>query len=190
MKNGARALICLSLLASCATPVPARVTRVDIAPGLSFALPDAAELGRTVAAVQMVTAHRDGDSFVFEGRVAADADGLTLAGTDALGRRAMTIRWQGRTLAVDSAAWLPQAVRAENVLADLILLYWPGEAVRRGLAGSGATLDDGDGRRVVRRDGTAVVVIDGAPAPWTGTARLANLAWGYELEIRSVAVAP
>lgn len=190
-----RRLFCLLLplvAAACSAASERPVPSVAIATDTQFVLPATGELGRPVDAVQQVTARHEGRVHVFEVRLQARAGQLRLAGTDPAGRRAMTIDWTDGNLAVERAPWLPETVRPENILADLVLVYWPEAALRRVLAGAGATLSAEPGSRAVRRDGRELVTVryDNAADPWTGTARLRNLAWGYELEIRSVTLTP
>ncbi|MGE5545924.1 MAG: DUF3261 domain-containing protein [Solirubrobacterales bacterium] len=180
----------LALLSGCAA-APATVDAVPVAPGVTLRLPEAAELGRSVDAAQLVTARHGEDVFVFEGRLSASPEGLVMVGTDPLGRRAMTIRWAQGRMAVERAAWLPDGVRPENVLADIVLLYWPGAALRQALAASGAVVEDGPQRRSVRLDGRELIAVSYEDGDrWNGTARLDNLSWGYQIEVRSLAVAP
>jgi hypothetical protein len=168
------ALLSLLLLAACEAP------RVLLAPGVPLVLPSPGELGRSVEAAQVVTATRGGEVTVFEARLAATPDEFRLLTTDTMGRRALGIRWTDQGIEQDRAAWLPVELKAENILADLVLLYWPEAAIRRGLSGASLS-SDASGRRIgevvsVRYDGD----------PWTGTAWLENRAWGYAIEVRSV----
>jgi hypothetical protein len=157
---------------------------VTVAPGITLALPMPAELGQGVEAVQLVTARRGGESFVFECRLSVDSQRLLLVGSDSMGRRAMTVRWGQDGITVEQAEWLPSSVRPENILADIILLHWPEESVRRGLAGATLTQTP-QGRRI----GEAIAISWQAD-PWNGLSRLVNTAWGYEIEVRSVRVGP
>jgi len=178
------ALIALGLTACAAPPPPPDPGRVTVAPGITLALPSPAALGRSVDAVQIVTARHRGDIFVFEGRLSVGPDRLLLVGTDSLGRRAMTVTWSQGQIAVERAAWLPESLRPENILADIVLLYWPEAAVRPGL--TGADLTEQAGERAI---GSAILV-SWQGDPWNGTAHLRNLAWEYELDVRSVLVEP
>ncbi len=155
-----------------------------VAPGITLTLPGPGELGRREDAVQLVTARRDGESFVFECRLSVDAERLLLAGSDAMGRRAMTVTWSRDGMAVERADWLPDTLRPENILADIVLLYWPEEAVRRSLKGA-ALSQMSTGRSI----GDAITVSWGGD-PWNGLSRLVNTPWGYEIEVRSARVAP
>jgi len=177
-------LIGLGLAACGLTPPPPEPGRVMIAPGITLSLPSPAALGRSVDAVQIVTARHQGDSFVFEGRLSVGPERLLLVGTDSLGRRAMTVTWSDGKITVERAAWLPETLRPENILADIVLLYWPEAAVRPALTGADLTEQTGE-----RRVGDAILV-SWQGDPWNGTAHLRNRVWEYELDVRSVLVGP
>jgi hypothetical protein len=183
------------VVAGCATAKDDRaLATVAIAPDMNMGLPRTADLGRTVDAVQRVTARRAESVHVFEVRLRATAERVQLAGTDPAGRRAMTIDWRDGQLAVERAPWLPDGVRPENILADLVLVFWPENALRAVLAETQAslTVEPGTGTRIVRHKGRDRVTVryDGPGDPWSGVARLRNAAWEYELDIRSMIVAP
>jgi len=171
-------------LAACTAPPPPEPGRVTIAPGITLSLPTPAALGRSVDAVQMVTARHQGETHVFEGRLSVGPDRLLLVGTDSLGRRAMTVTWSQGRITVERADWLPDSLRPENILADIVVLYWPEAAVRPAL--TGADLTEREGERMIGE----VIAVSWRGDPWTGTARLRNRAWDYELEVRSVVVGP
>src|SRR3546814_12259163 len=73
-----------------------------VAPKRQVALPLPAELGRSVAAAQIITLRRDGPVFAFEARLSTTPERLLLVGGDSLGRRAMPLQSsnQGVYLAV------------------------------------------------------------------------------------------
>ncbi len=179
-------VLCITL-AACAAP-PRPMERVEVAPGVALDMPSPADLGRSVESAQLVTARRGDQTFAFEGRLSVSPERLLLVGTDPMGRRAMSIVWRAGTLQVDKANWLPDAVRPENVLADIVLVYWPEDAVRQGLAASGATLETAPGRRAVWKDGREVIAVTYQGAPWAGVAHLENSGWHYRIEIRSAEV--
>ena len=179
-------LVLVLLLASCATPPPAQGP-VEVAPGVSVFLPPPASLGRSIEAVQLVTARHGKDSFTFEAHLSVTPERVLLAGTDGFGQRVMEVRWTGQTLTVSKAAWIPETLRPENILADVTLIYWPDAVVRSQL--SGAEIGFGGGRRI-GRGGTTLIAIGFAGDPWNGTAHLANLAWDYEIDVQSSVVTP
>jgi len=159
-----------------------------LGPEQRLALPRPADLGRTVEAAQLITGTRDGETFVFEGHVSVTPERFLLVGLDTMGRRAMTVTWTDAGLDVDAAPWLPPAMRPGSMLADLVVLYWPEAAVRQALAPSGAVLTTGPRTRTVRAGGRELLHADygwDPGAPWTGTLRYRNRAWGYEIEVQS-----
>jgi len=181
-------------MAGCLSAPPAAdgaAPQVAIAPDTRLVLPRP-ELGRSVEAVQQVTARRDGSVYVFEVRLQATPDRVQLAGIDPAGRRAMTIDWSGGHLAVERAAWLPDGVRPENVLADLVLAFWPEEVLRQALRDTGASLTADIAGRAVWRNGRELVTVryGNRADPWSGMTQLRNLAWNYEIEIHSQRVTP
>jgi hypothetical protein len=52
--------------------------------------------------VQQITARYRDRTFVFEGRLSASPEQLRLVGLDALGRRALSIVWEGDRIGFDS----------------------------------------------------------------------------------------
>lgn len=178
-------LLLLLALAGCAAPPPPPPSgSVAVAPGVTLALPAPGDLGRDVDAVQMVSARHGADTWVFEGRLSVRLDELRLACLDGMGRRALTVTWAGGRLEVERAPWVPEDLRAENILADIVLLYWPEPVVRQALQGAALRQDGGQ-----RGIGDAIA-ISWAGDPWNGSARLRNTAWDYELNVQSVTVGP
>lgn len=172
--------------AGCASSVPRLPESVLVAPGVVLELPPPSALKRQVEAVQLVTARYDGNTSVFEGRLSVASDRLFLVCTDGLGRRAMTIAWDGTLLEVTRASWLPEALPPENVLADIMLLFWPEESIRRGLRGADfrVTLTS----RSVWQGMTEIISITHDADPWAGVATLTNHARGYEIHVQSQAM--
>lgn len=186
-------------LAGCATP-PADQTAppqtqvapdalsVPIAPDVVLTLPAPSTLGRSVEAIQLITARHGGDSFTFEGRLSVTPETVTLVGSDMLGRRAITLQWNGQTLVADQAPWLPATLPARNILADILLLYWPEDSLRPHLHGAGiavAVLPDGSLRRTLSRDGQILIDIRQRTPVWSMPSSLSNTVWSYRLEIQS-----
>jgi Protein of unknown function (DUF3261) len=173
-------------LAACAAPPPEPAAY--IAPELRFTLPSPRELGHSIDAVQLVTAHYRGDVQMFEAHLSVSPERLTLIGLDPFGRRALTVTMTDAGIDVDKAAWFPKALRPENILADIAIVYWPEDAVRHGLAQTDAVLRcDAKGRSIIA-DGHEVVRVDYAATDgdaWAGAAHYRNAAFGYELDLRS-----
>lgn len=175
--------VLVSPLAGCGPALPSDI--VGLAPSVALRLPDAGELGRGVEVAQMVHATHGGRDIAFEGQLSVTSERLLLACLDPMGQPVLTIRWSGREIHAQTTERFPSALRPENILADIILIYWPAAALRRGLRN--AVLEDGPGYRIIRPAGEALIRIDYEDAdPWNGTARYRNLAWNYTLEVRSV----
>jgi hypothetical protein len=165
----------------------------QFAPGRDLALPLPTDFGRTVEAAQMLSAKFDGQTFALEGRISITPERLALVGVDGMGRRAMTATWDGRSLAMEAAPWLPSSVRPGSMLADIVVLYWPEAAVRKALAPAGCKLLATAKSREVRCGNDTVLTATydwPAGAKWNGTLHYSNLAWGYEIEAQSKEITP
>jgi len=169
------------------------VRTVEVAPGVSLGLPPVAALGRRIQVSQLVTARHGDQTIVFEGHMSSTPDRILLVGLDLIGRRAFTLAWTDAGVALKSAPWLPDGIKPRNMLIDIVLIYWPEESVRALLAGSGVVLNSSRKRRSLLTNGREIIRIDYRPSQnrvWSGDARYHNIAWGYEIEIRSAEVAP
>ena len=166
--------------------------RVSLAPGVAFVLPAPGALGRSVDAAQLIEARHGDRTLAFEGRLSVTPERLRLVGTDMLGRRAMSADWDGTRLAVETASWLPSALRPANMIGDIVLLFWPEDVVRQALAPAGATLTDEPRSRLVRAGSRQIARVDYTPdraRAWRGQARYENFGWGYALVVRSTEIA-
>lgn len=188
------ALLMLALAACRTEPADMTVAPIPIAPDLAMTLPRPDDLGRSVEATQLLTARYGAQSFVFEARLSATPDRFLMVGLDPMGRELLRITWSPSGLYYQAAPWLPAGLRPENMLADIVLLYWPETVVRRTLAAAGGTLVSGPHSRLVMAGGKEVMRADYQPvageSPWTGRLHYRNLAWGYELDIQSSEVRP
>ncbi len=179
------AFVLLMLAACTGGPRPALV---PLSPQLSLRLPSPGDLGRSLEATQLVNARYGDRTFVFEAHISATPERFLLVALDPLGRQALSITWTDSGVSSVAAPWMPSALRPENMLADLVLLYWPEPSVTRALAGSGGTLIDTPRARSLVFDGKEVLHADyqpGADDRWTGRIAYRNFAWDYQLDIQS-----
>ena len=184
-------VIAFGTLAGCAAAPPPEASAL-IAPELRFAIPTPRELGYRVDASQLVTAHFRGHTQVFEAHLTVSPERLTFVGLDPFGRRALTVTSTDAGITVDAAPWLPAGLKAENILADVAIMYWPEEAVRRGLAHSAAVLSADSHGRSITANGREIIHVEYGPQQgdaWAASARYRNIAFGYELDLQS-AVTP
>jgi hypothetical protein len=178
------AALLLASVAACAAPPPPPPS-VMIAPDLAMTLPRPAELGHDMRAVQLVTARYGERTVSFEGYIDVTDGHFRMAVVDPLGRKALTVDWTGSAITYDAAPWFPEGLRPQNILADLALIYWPPEVLRRAL-GPGASLEATPGHRAVLRDGKQLIRADFSPGTPSGErVHYANFAFGYGLDIRT-----
>ncbi len=157
-------------------------------------LPSPAELGRDLRVVHLVTARYGVRVMSFEGHIDVTHGRFRMAVLDPLGRKALTVDWTGTDIAYDAAPWFPDRLRPQNMLADLVLIYWPPEVLRRALAPAHAEFEAAPDHRAVRRDGTELIRADITPGPGGDPDRARvqyrNAGFGYSLDIRAVESAP
>lgn len=160
-----------------------------IAPGLAFPLPSPASLGRSIEVAQLIEAGRESNRIAgFEARLSVTPQRLLLVATDALGRRGLTASWDGVALSAEAAAWLPAELQAANMVGDIVLLFWPHEAIAPSLTSAGAELTSTAAIRSLRHGAREIVRIEYRPdraGAWSGRSQYRNFAWGYTLDIRS-----
>ena len=175
-----------------ANPSATSVSDVLLAPGHKLVLPPPATYGSRIKVRQLVTIEFAGNTMSLEVVLNIQPSAFNLVAVDPLGRRALTLNWDGTRLVSEKASFLPDSVRPECLLADLIAVYWPAPVVQRALAATGAKVEDHDGhRRIVAADGSELLTADYA---WTaksrlvGTMKYANLSWGYTVSVKSLEV--
>lgn len=187
-----RLFLLLALCAAgCTGPGPAP-TGTLIAPELRFATPPPRALGYAIEVRQLVTARYRDEGYTFEGVLSVTPERLRIVNLDPFGRRALSIERDDEHLSYQREPFVPAALDPANVVADIALIYWPEEAVRAGLAGTGAEVETTERRRRVTRGGRDIVEIEyekGWEHAWEGGVRYRNAAFGYELSLRSSVIA-
>lgn len=188
-------LVILLLLGACATHSERPATEsVQIAPNLTLAMPRPGDLGRSFEVVQLVTARYGDQTYVFEGHLSATPERFLMIGLDTTGRRALTITWTDAGITYEAAPWVPAQLHPENILADMVLLYFPDAVIGRALAASGGTVATTPTRRSIVADGKEIVIADYQPTvpgePWSGRQHYRNLAWSYDLDIQTAEPSP
>lgn len=166
-------------------------TEAFIGPDLPFRTPGPRDLDSTVRVAQLITAKYGDETYVFEAQLSVSPEQLTLMCLDPLGRRAFTIVSTGEEVTTDAAPWLPKGLRAENILADIALVYWPVDAIRRGFLGTRAIVTINAQKRTVTLDDREIVSVQYGPGDgraWPSSAIYRNHAFGYELVLRSAVV--
>jgi hypothetical protein len=183
-----------AILSGCVSAPPGANIAPDeaaIAPQITFKIPPPSSVGRSVTATQTVVAKFRGNSFTFQSQIGITANGLELVALDGMGRRALTLTWNASGIDAKPAPWLPPMLRPSDILAGIAMVYWPDDALSATLKNSGATLAIQPGRRTIKTARGDIVVIDyGSGEGWNRSAHLRNVAFGYDLDIQSVELAP
>jgi Protein of unknown function (DUF3261) len=185
-----RSLLTLLMIfsAGCAVRYEVSPGSTRIAPGLELLLPTPRELGYSIEATQLITAHYGDQIQVLQAYVSVSPEKITLIALDPFGNRALTVTATNDAIHTEAAPIVPTVLHAENILADLAIVYWPASTIRRRLEGSSASLYDDESERKISVDGREVVRVK-YESPhehsWAKRAHLHNIAYGYELDLQS-----
>lgn len=182
---------CLSLSAACGDGNAPPEGQVVLSPQAHFTLPGYHYTGASTQVEQWLVATYQDQKFLLQAHLQLARDHLLLIGMDALGRRAFTLRWDATGTHYDAADWVPAALKPENILGDLFLIYWPAPDVRHAISPTAGALRTAAQTRELRWGDSPVVSIAYTPRAtgWNGQAHYRNLVWGYQLDIQSHEVA-
>jgi hypothetical protein len=169
-------------IAGCATPAPQPPTN-----NLGLKLAPAA-LGASISLQQHLAVERDDKVEEIDTALEVDSQQLELVGL-ALGKRVLTIHYDGKTLQSWRHPMLPEQVRAEDVLQDIQLTLWPADVIQQALP-AGWRIEESGLRRTLWAGDTLVMTIDySTPLRWSGKVVLSNLRYHYRITIQSVSTA-
>ncbi|MEA2804372.1 MAG: hypothetical protein QOE49_4467 [Rhodospirillaceae bacterium] len=176
-------------MAACTSMSPEAATSAVPSPSAFLGRLRPADLGREFEAAQLVTVSRDTKSFVVDVRLSVRADRLMLVAQDMLGQRLLTVMWTDTGIVEERSPNLPAAVSPVGLLADLVAICGPEDAVRRALEQSGARLIVQDGQRIIVSGGEETMRATlgwQSGARWTGRMSYRNVRAGYSVEVQSV----
>lgn len=185
------AALLTALTIACQAQPALKTDKIALAPGLQISLPTLDSLNRHVEVVQNVVARYGSRTIAFEGRIDAAPDHFTLVCSDGMGRRAVTVNWTDKGISYEAAPWVPAELRPENMLADLVLIYWPQAALMQAIPDAAITTT-ASGRNVTVA-GHDVARIDYTPQGgdiWFGKSVYQNKLWNYSFTIESAALEP
>ncbi len=121
-----------------------------------------ASLGHPLALQQQLSFHFGSEQRTLDGLLEVDAGEVRLE-IQSMGQSALRLRWDGKHLEQHRAAWLPKALRGEEVLSDLQLAQWPAQAIRAALPAGWNLIESGNSRQL--RHGDTSVETVRFPAP-------------------------
>lgn len=178
----------LCAVAACSIAPDPDDRAVDIGAGLVIGLPRAPDEVKPFSAEQAAVVRFGDRPLLLNLRIRGDARELHLVAVDGLGRRALTLTWRADGIETVAAPWLPAGLPVRNFLADIFLIYWPDDSLRRVLGQTDGILRMDDRHRIISRDGRDIVRIDypaGRHARWSVPVRYSNPARGYTIDIAS-----
>ena len=127
-------------LAACAqVPSFAPSKLVQLAPDVAFELPEWKLPSRPIEAMQLLKVRYGEKTFSLQVRLSLTEDELSLLALDSVGRRAFNLHWSETGIQSGRADWLPTTLKAENVLSDIIMAFWPEQILERGIRGKNLT---------------------------------------------------
>jgi hypothetical protein len=148
-----------------------------------------ASFGRALSLQQQVHAEYADRTVDLDAVLEITPDSLTLVGM-AFGQRMLTLRYNGVKLHEQRNPMLPRDVRGADILTDLQMALWPGDALRAALP-PGWTLSESDSLRTLSKNSREMVTISYDAVPrWKSVVTLRNLAYNYRLVIRSATEDP
>lgn len=164
---------------------------IPIGKQLAFRLPGWQPPAVPVEVIQQLSGQYDGHQFSMQAQLSLTRERVKMVGLDAIGRRGFDISWDRNGLVIETASWLPKRLDPQQILAHIVMAYWPRETVVAALVGSGvAVVDNANSRRISDAAGE-VMIIDYANTRakvWQGRARIVNPGIGYELVILSAEI--
>jgi hypothetical protein len=165
----------LALAGCAADSQPARL-RLQLPP---------ATLGASIALQQHLTLERAGRIDEFDAALEIDSERIDLV-VLAMSQRVLSLHYDGLLLEFWRHPAVPIALRAEDVLHDLQLTFWPVEALRPALP-EGWRIEERGLHRILLAGELPVTEIYYSGEPrWSGKIALINLRYRYRMGIESI----
>jgi hypothetical protein len=192
MKKAVLLLAPLLVLAGCVTrPPPLPDNQALIAPKTVLVVTPPRPQAASESIAQSIVAHYRDQTFAFDAQIQIAPGTFDLVALDAMGRRALTAHWNGDRMNAETAPWLPPLMRPADILADIAIVYGPQDEVAQSITNAGATLSETGTTRTIAKGNRDLIVVEyGDGSGWSRSAKLRNLAFGYEIDIRSVEQSP
>ncbi|MBF0098045.1 MAG: DUF3261 domain-containing protein [Magnetococcales bacterium] len=144
-------------------------------------LPPPSAFAQEVETAQRMLIQWQGKKYALESQLHITPQILHLVITDPLGRRFLTLSWDGKQILEERAPWLPKEVRSTILVAHILLVHAPSEAFSGRLHG-GILTDNGKLRTVSTKD-HRVMTITYQNTPWNGVIHFLHHELNYELTL-------
>lgn len=190
LKRIATAIFFLGLLGACAGSRSIGPVGQPLAPGVSLILPDRPAFASGLSVTQLVQARFQDRNQTFQSFIESGASRFSVLMTVPSGPRIMKINWSKGAVSAQKEPIAPEALSAERMLADLMLVYASDEVLRTALQGGTLEVGPKGTRKIVRNGTTMIAVTRPAGDVWVGRSVLENFAFDYELNIQSQRVSP
>ena len=167
-------------LASCAAPVSHDPPGVaHIARDVVLTLPKPPGYPEKRELHQIVTAKYGPRTMTFESLAELSPERVHVTIITPNGPRLAAIDWTAAGITSERTPAIPASLRSENMLADLMLVFWPKAAIEQAIPGA-SVVETADGR-TVSAGGKTIAEVSG------GTTRtLTNRAFGYTITMATV----
>jgi hypothetical protein len=190
-RTSAAMLAIAGIVSGCVSQVARPDDEALVAPAIRFVVPIPAAADGSLGIAQSIVAHYRDRTFTFEAQIQTSPGKFDLAALDGLGRRALTVHWSAGRMDFTAAPWLPAIVTPVDVLADIAIIYGPRDATARAIANSGATITETPTSLTITKNNCDLIVVEyGKGEGWNRSAKLRNLAYGYEIDIQSAEIPP
>jgi Protein of unknown function (DUF3261) len=139
-------------------------------------------LGTSINLQQHLTIEHEGRIVDLDVALEVDEREVNLVGL-VLGRRVLTLRYDGSDLEMWRDPMIPPQLRGEDVLEDLQLTLWPIDSIREALP-NGWQIEENDRHRALFWNSELVMLIYYTSEPrWSGEVVLRNMRYQYKLTI-------
>lgn len=181
----AASLAFAAALAGCATT---SIQQTEGQAGRTGIMLPPATLGESISLQQHLRVEQEGRSDEIDVALETDAQRLDLVGLS-MGHRVLSLHYDGKNLQSWRHAMLPAQVRAEDVIEDLQLAFWPLDVIRQALPSGWRVEESGLSRTFFSADRKVIEIVYSGQPRWIGIISLKNLHYNYHLTIQSVSIA-
>lgn len=133
---------------------------------------------------QQITVKAHGQNMLMNVALEIDDRHISIVGLT-MERRIMSVEYDGSDLKVWKSSYLPSYTHPENVLANIQLALWPGEAVQSALEPGWVLKDDGLIREIYFMDELRMRVRYSDSIRWHGTINIESFQYNYQITIQS-----